>query len=169
MKKYNFGPYSKEHLDARWEEAMSSNRPWRLSIKIEKIQHWMERIKQHHSILRHLNITPDTKVMSAGCAIGHLAPYFNFDNYLGIDIYKPAIEYAKTMYPSHQFLSEDMTQISYPDNTFEWIICAGFKPEGEMFEHLNAWGHNIVSFSYTPANEYMAWNKQTKKILRGLA
>jgi 2-polyprenyl-3-methyl-5-hydroxy-6-metoxy-1,4-benzoquinol methylase len=69
-------------------------------------------------------LAPNSKVLDAGCGAGipiaqMLAKRFNVT---GVDFSKAQIELAKKNVPNATFLCEDMTQLHFPDNTFDGIV-----------------------------------------------
>jgi|TARA_R110000737_G_scaffold298126_1_gene304972 tellurite methyltransferase len=78
-------------------------------------------------------ITPDQKILDAGCGVGRNSEYFirhNFDLY-GIDINEQAIQYAKEQivlwnphFDLERFRIADLTEIPFPDNDFDFIISS---------------------------------------------
>ena len=75
-------------------------------------------------------ITPGTKILDVGCGDGRSI----FDiisitrNVIGIDHNERAISDARknfSRYPSVKFLNQDATNLSFPDETFDFIICMG--------------------------------------------
>lgn len=155
---FSAGKYTLDLLNDRWHESMQQRIPWRFSIAIPKVSEWMYSIACHHGILREV-IPEGSKVLDLACGIGQLASYFNEKDYLGIDIYIPAIEYCKIMYPRHNFLAIDLFEAEFEENTFDFIIAGGFEVTDEIFSAISGWGKNILHFSYTPPTEYTLWNK----------
>tara|TARA_Y100001973_G_C5188128_1_gene329170 strand:- start:1497 stop:2093 length:597 start_codon:yes stop_codon:yes gene_type:complete len=161
---FNAGKYTLDLLNDRWHQSMMERIPWRFSIKIETVSEWMYSVHCHHNILRH-TIPEGSKVLDLACGIGQLASYFNEKDYLGIDIYIPAIEYCKIMYPRHEFLSIDLFDADFLENTFDFIIASGFEINNKIFSAISSWGKNILHFSYTPQTKYILWNKETNKTI----
>lgn len=61
------------------------------------------------------------KVLDFGCGTGSNCFLSTPENYLGVDINKKRIEYAKNKYPGYQF--EVLKNINYfPDNSFDIIL-----------------------------------------------
>jgi ubiquinone/menaquinone biosynthesis C-methylase UbiE len=69
-------------------------------------------------------LAPNSKVLDAGCGAGipiaqTLAKRFDVT---GVDFSEAQIELAKKNVPNATFLCEDMTQLHFPDNTFDGIV-----------------------------------------------
>lgn len=66
-------------------------------------------------------------VLDIGCGTGDILPYLyqkRIKKYVGVDIYKPAIDLAKKKYPDEQFLLTDILC----DNSlgkFDFVLCSG--------------------------------------------
>ncbi len=68
------------------------------------------------------------KVLDIGCGYGYQSEMF--DNYYGIDYYKPAIEDAQRNYPNKTFEFMKIPPLKFPANCFDTVICC------EMIEHI---------------------------------
>jgi ubiquinone/menaquinone biosynthesis C-methylase UbiE len=70
-------------------------------------------------------LEPDTKVLDAGCGAGvpitQILVARNYD-VVGVDFSTTQIELAKQNLPTAEFLCEDLTKLSLPDNTFGGIV-----------------------------------------------
>ena len=78
-------------------------------------------------------ITPYTgigKVLDLGCGVGSLAPLFKRKNYLGIDIDKKSIEFARKKNLRYKFQVADVTDFQFNDK-FDLILIVG------VLHHLN--------------------------------
>lgn len=165
-KSFAAGKYTLELLNERWHEAMRSRMPWRFSIKVETVKKWLYSLTCHQKIIKNL-IPEDAKVLDLACGIGQLATSFDPKNYLGIDIYEPAIEYCRVVNPRHTFESIDLFNASFEENEFDFIIAGGFEISSEIFTAINTWGKNILHFSFSPPTEYTLWNKESNETIKG--
>jgi len=101
-----------------WENLLT-NQP-------ESYKRWFKEEKKYLQKI----VTPDAKVLDIGCGDGRSI----FDiiaitkNAIGIDHDDKAISDAKNnfpRYPSVKFLKEDATNLSFDDETFDFVICMG--------------------------------------------
>lgn len=69
----------------------------------------------------------ETKILDTGCASGwfisEVARRFPQYNFFGVDIYEKAIEQARKYYPGISFSCVDAHHLSFPDNSFNMVIC----------------------------------------------
>ena len=65
------------------------------------------------------------KILDVGCGTGRDCKYIEQKGYdvIGIDISKEMLKIAKEKYPKGKFAIMDMTNIDYPDNTFDGIMA----------------------------------------------
>jgi len=61
-------------------------------------------------------------VLDLACGNGRWLSRFRPSSYVGIDLSRPMLEQAQTRYPDARFLQADMTDIPFPDGTFEGVI-----------------------------------------------
>ena len=67
----------------------------------------------------------DTKtVLDLGCGVGTFAPLFRKGGYLGIDINKESIEYARKKNPGYKFKVEDVTNFKLAEK-FDTVLIIG--------------------------------------------
>lgn len=64
-------------------------------------------------------------VLDLGCGTGILAPFFSKKAYLGIDIDKTSIDYAKKKHPGYAFETMDATKIVKFNKKFDFILVVG--------------------------------------------
>lgn len=64
------------------------------------------------------------KILDAGCGIGADCKYVEQKGFeaIGIDLAADMLKIAREKYPNGKFQTMDMTNISYPDNSFDGII-----------------------------------------------
>lgn len=71
-----------------------------------------------------------TAILDLGCGSGSLAPLFKKSSYLGFDIDKNLIEYAKGRHPKYKFTALDSTKFNL-NQKFDMILIVG------VLHHLN--------------------------------
>lgn len=73
-------------------------------------------------------------ILDVGCASGwflsQIARRFPKAKYIGVDVYKKAIQYAKEHYPSLKFMVADAHSLPFPANSCDIVICT------EVLEHV---------------------------------
>ncbi|MGJ8660621.1 MAG: class I SAM-dependent methyltransferase [Bacteroidota bacterium] len=98
-------------------------------------------------------ITPDQKILDAGCGVGRNSEYFVRHNYavFGIDINEQAIQYAKeqiVLWNQHfdleRFRVADLTEIPFPDNDFDFIISSAVLHFSEDRAHFTKLFEELV-------------------------
>lgn len=70
----------------------------------------------------------NSSALDVGCGTGDLSAYLrnkNIEDYLGIDIYKPAIERARVKYPKETFILGDILKDEIIDKKFDFVFCSG--------------------------------------------
>lgn len=76
------------------------------------------------------------RILDAGCGIGEDCKYVEQKGFesIGIDLSQGMLEIAKEKYPKGRFQIMDMTNITYPENTFDGIIsnCSLFHIPTEL-------------------------------------
>jgi ubiquinone/menaquinone biosynthesis C-methylase UbiE len=74
-------------------------------------------------------------ILEIGCAAGHLTyslkEIFPEVRVTGIDLYKPAIQYAQKKFPQIKFIVADAHKLPFKNRAFDLIICS------ETIEHVN--------------------------------
>jgi len=88
---------------------------------------WQEVTEHHKKILSDL-IDPDCMVLDAGCGYGRASELININpdaggGYVGVDQSPDFISIAQQMYPGKDFRVEDLTNLPFEDNTFDWAFC----------------------------------------------
>lgn len=72
-------------------------------------------------------IVPYTNVgniLDLGCGVGSLAPLFKRDNYLGVDIDKKSIEFARKIHSGYRFEVADVTRFK-SEKKFDVVLIVG--------------------------------------------
>lgn len=70
----------------------------------------------------------ESSVLDVGCGTGDLSAFLrmrNITDYLGVDIYSPAIERAKLKYPKEVFILGDILDGVISERKFDFVICSG--------------------------------------------
>lgn len=68
------------------------------------------------------SISRNKKILDLGSGTGNFASFFASENYLGVEINRKYIQYAKTKYPNHKFIQSDITQDTFPDIKFDVLL-----------------------------------------------
>lgn len=79
-------------------------------------------------ILKALDLKKGERLLDAGCGYGFFAQYCGGTDYTGIDFDAGRIELAKKRradYPQEKFQVGDATKLSFPDKSFDKVICYG--------------------------------------------
>lgn len=111
---------------------------------VDNIEFWKERIQtapvEHYSVFvtdekewRHIEETHkkiigehiNGSVLDAGCGYGRASEWFS--EYLGIDFSPDFILKAKEKYPNKSFEVQDLKNLPYPDQSFDWAFCISIK------------------------------------------
>lgn len=116
-------------LDVIWQEVpkdyyqrgVASNilqKIWHLG----RLRHTIQLLRQYASMVK-----KQTKVLDIGCASGwfisEIAKAYPIPGYVGIDVYKDAILYAKELYPAISFRVVDAHKLPFKSNAFDVVIC----------------------------------------------
>lgn len=85
---------------------------------------------------RFLHSLNGKRILDVGCGVGKDCKYVEQKGFeaIGIDLSEGMLEIAKEKYPNGKFKIMDMTDISYPDNSFDGIIsnCSLFHIPTEL-------------------------------------
>lgn len=65
-------------------------------------------------------IVGNDSVLELGCGAGRMAPCFNPDKYLGIDINSRDIDYARVNHPEYKFEVADL--VKYDIGDYDWVF-----------------------------------------------
>jgi len=68
-----------------------------------------------------INIDSESKILDFGCGTGIISEFFG-NNYIGIDIDKTRINYARKVYPNKKFLLVTDENLPFNDNHFDVIL-----------------------------------------------
>ncbi len=71
-----------------------------------------------------LSLEKKGDILDVGCGTGTQAPLFPKSKYLGLDLDKGAIEYAKNLYPGYKFIVGDATSFGL-NKKFDSILVVG--------------------------------------------
>lgn len=102
----------------------SKNDPQRAVWKATKSQY--AAVKKESTEICAKYISPSTRILDAGCAIGELTECLpeKFGGYLGIDFCNGYIEVAKERYPKFDFLVCNLLHLTpFRKNQFDLAIC----------------------------------------------
>ena len=98
----------------------------KLSPLIYKIVHPANLINKRINKRLKKYINPYTKfTLDFGCGVGLNSSIFNSKQYLGVDIDKDRIKYAKTLYPNYNFSAIKNNKIEIPDESVDLIFICG--------------------------------------------
>jgi len=67
----------------------------------------------------------EVTTLDLGCGTGEFCELFDKKNYLGLDIYKPYLDFATARYPGYNFLEGDATKLDLENSSFEYIFIHG--------------------------------------------
>ena len=105
-------------------------------IAREYAEEFYEDTSDDKYIDRFLSSLGGKSILDAGCGVGEDCKYVEQKgfNAIGIDLSTGMLEIAKEKYPAGKFEIMDMTDISYPDNSFDGIIsnCSLFHIPTEL-------------------------------------
>lgn len=82
-------------------------------------------------IHKEMRLKSKEKVLDIGCGTGILAPIFPKKAYVGTDIDRRLIAYAKDEHQGYMFQTMDASLLTFPKETFEWALVVG------VIHHLN--------------------------------
>jgi SAM-dependent methyltransferase len=107
----------------RVEKAKAANEP--LLCIWEELDQWPALIKYRVSVIEQ-HIAPHESVLDVGCGHGWLSQEIP-NHYTGVDQTPVLIEYARELYPGVRFVEGKAEELSFADNSFDWVICAWMK------------------------------------------
>lgn len=82
--------------------------------------------------------------LDVGCGTGDLAPYlakFEVKQYLGIDIFAPAVARAQFKFPKYHFIVGDFLDYQF-DQKFDFVFCSGAlttKLDSDNYQIFETW------------------------------
>ncbi len=83
-------------------------------------------------------------ILDVGCGTGDMVQFLenkNIKEYVGVDIFSPAIEKAQQKYPDQKFIAEDFLRLSLKKK-FDFVFCSGALTtvlETDNYEILQPW------------------------------
>lgn len=86
----------------------------------------------------------DATILDVGCGTGDMAQFLsdkNIKEYMGVDIFEPAIEKAKERFPNHTFIAGDFLTLSIKKK-FDFVFCSGAmttKLDSDNYEIIKPW------------------------------
>ncbi len=86
----------------------------------------------------------NSSVLDVGCGTGDMAGFlkdYDVTNYVGIDIFEPAIQLAKNKFPNSKFLVGDFLTKKF-GKTFDFVFCSGAistNLHSDNYEVLESW------------------------------
>lgn len=76
-------------------------------------------------IRRALAADPGAKTLDLGCGTGELSPVFPDAGYLGLDLSRAYVAYARRRFPRKRFAVCDGSRLSLPDGSFAQVLIFG--------------------------------------------
>src|SRR5574341_2627734 len=76
-------------------------------------------------ISKEMRLKGQEKLLDIGCGTGILAPMFPKEAYVGTDIDRRLIAYAKNKHQGYMFQTMDASLLTFPKETFEWVLVVG--------------------------------------------
>ncbi len=111
--------------------------------------------KELKDFIKHL--PKRSKVLDVGCGSGYVAKFLNSKklSVVGIDVSKNMLKLAKKNVPTAKFAKMDMTNLEFPNESFEGIVCLysiihvprkfHFKILGKFHKTLKSDGFLLIS------------------------
>jgi ubiquinone/menaquinone biosynthesis C-methylase UbiE len=130
-------------------------------------QHEWNNINFRHFeyIKQHIPLDKDIKILDVACGYGRLSSWFDENEnveYVGIDLSKTLIDFAKTAFPNSNFICRDVKNTNFADKEFDWAIAISLKEmivrecgqnEWDLMEkELRRIAKNIMLLEYTNGN-----------------
>lgn len=84
-------------------------------------------LEKHHLHLLRQYITPEDKVLDAGCGYGRMSQYFDEEKYTGVDFSPDFIGIARDLYPDKKFEIASLKELPFEDKQFDWAFCVSMK------------------------------------------
>ena len=105
---------------------LSTNEKMKADVKEKLIQALTFDYKTiRNSIKKEFFIKNNSKVLDIGCGTGIHCEFLKVKNYLGIDIDKRLIAYAKQKYKNKEFKVMDATRLNFEKNSFDNVLIVG--------------------------------------------
>ena len=79
---------------------------------------------QKEVVIKYLSPGQSEPILDIGCGTGEFSVFFKPENYVGVDVEKRYIDFARKNYQG-KFLLDDATRLSFPDNSFLKILIVG--------------------------------------------
>ena len=86
----------------------------------------------------------NASVLDVGCGTGDLAQFLKdkqMKEYVGIDLFEPALEKARKKFPDKKFINGDFLHYNFK-RRFDFVFCSGAlttKLESDNYEIINSW------------------------------
>jgi SAM-dependent methyltransferase len=81
--------------------------------------------------------------LEVGCGVSWIAGYYEPEKYTGVDIFSPAIDYSRMIYPKHDFICGDINSIEF-EKKYEYVIVKNMDIDNKCFEVLKALCNNKI-------------------------
>ncbi len=76
-------------------------------------------------VLRREGLLDAPSVLDLGCGTGAMAPSFDPRRYLGVDINRRYVDWARRTKPAHRFEAMDGSRLNLPDEGFDAVFIGG--------------------------------------------
>ena len=111
------------------------------------------------SVKNNIMICGEKNVLEIGCGEGFIINYLKMDNIIGVDFSKEAIKYAKSANPDNNFLTGNIYDIPFSDESFDIVMAL------EILEHLNELEKAIQEI-YRVSNNYCLFSVPNEPYFR---
>lgn len=81
--------------------------------------------------------------LEVGCGVSWIAAYYEPEKYTGIDIFCPALDYSKLIYPKHKFLYGNINSTEF-EKKYEYVIVKNMAIDNQCFEVLKGLCNNKI-------------------------
>lgn len=133
--------YAKE-LNIRWTQSLSTATQKFFGYEGYNSKYEMILTKFNQSIIIDKEITTyDT--LEVGCGASWIAGYYDPEKYTGIDVFAPAIEYSRMIYPKHKFICGDIKTFEF-EKKYDYVIVKNMSIDKECFSVLKEICNNKI-------------------------